>query len=177
HRGRGVDVGIDKIIDGLMEVREMSQEIPVIITFETTAGSGNQIGSNIEELSELIDRAKSFFDTGLCIDTAHLFASGYDISDEDGYEKLIDKIDNEIGIKRLLVCHINDSKVKLGSKKDRHEHIGKGMIGLSVFRRILKDKRIENALAILETPKGIRPDDGLSYDRINVGLLKRLRDE
>lgn len=177
HKGRGVKIGIDKIVDGLAKVIELVKDDSVRVTFETTAGSGNQIGSRLEEISELIDGAKKYVKTGLCIDTAHLFGSGYNIADEDEYNNIINNIDEHIGLENLLVCHINDSKAKLGSKKDRHEHIGEGMIHLSAFKRILKDNRLKNSLAILETPKGIREEDGVNYDLINVELLKRLRDE
>ena len=176
HKGAGVKEGINKIIGGLKEVLNKTGEIPVRIAFETTSGAGNQIGSNLFEISEIIERAKEIISPALCIDTAHLFGAGYNITVEDEYERLIYEIEKRIGLKNLLVCHMNDSKVRVGSRKDRHEHIGHGNIDISVFRRILNDKRIANAVAILETPKG-DDKDGISYDKINIDLLKQLRNE
>ncbi len=176
HKGLGVSVGIQKIIDGLKLVREKIGDINVSVAFETTAGSGNQIGSNLIELEEIIKRSERILKSALCIDTAHLFGSGYNLSEEDEYERLIREIQENIGLERLLVCHMNDSKVGLASKKDRHEHIGRGKIGVSVFKKILKDNRIKDALAILETPKETN-ENGISYDRINIEFLKSLRDE
>ncbi len=175
HKGLGVKKGIDKIIEGLRPVRDKVGDIAVRIAFETTAGSGNQIGSNLSEISEIFERARGIIHPALCIDTAHLFAAGYNIMIDEEYERLISEIQNRIGLKNLLVCHMNDSKVGVGSKKDRHEHIGKGRIDISLFKKILNDKRITNAVAILETPKEFNKD-GISMDRINIDILKQLRD-
>lgn len=176
HRGAGVEAGIDKIIEGLKSVRERCKDLPVKIAFETTAGSGNQIGSNIDEIAEIIKRSEGIIDPALCIDTAHLYGAGYDLNDDREYERLIEEIRDKIGLERLYVCHLNDSKVPLASRKDRHHHIGKGKIDLKVFKRILHDARLSNAVGILETPKEER-EDSVSYDLINMEVLKRLRDE
>lgn len=176
HKGLGIKVGIQKIVDGLKYVRDKTGDIDINVAFETTAGSGDQIGSNLNEIADIIDRVKGIIKPAFCMDTAHLFGAGYNINDDGVYEMLIKEISAKIGIEKLLVCHINDSKVELASKKDRHEHIGRGKINPSVFRKILNDKRLKDAVAILETPKEIRKD-GMNYDMINIKLLKSLRDE
>ncbi len=175
HKGYGVEVGIQKIIDGLKNVRDKTGDTDVRVAFETTAGSGGQIGSTLDEIAEILTKSDKIINAAVCIDTAHLFGAGYNINDNTEYERLIREIDSKIGVGKVLVCHLNDSKAELATRKDRHEHIGKGKIDISVFRTILKDLRLGNAIAILETPKEMR-EDGISYDSINIELLKSLRD-
>lgn len=176
HRGAGVELGIKKVVEGIRRVRERLSSDSVTVAFETMAGAGTQIGSSIEEISSIIQGTRGIIKSAICIDTAHLFGAGYNIIDEDEYERLISAIDNKIGLENLLVCHLNDSKVSLGSHRDRHDHIGLGKLNTEVFYRILNDKRIENAFAVLETPKEKRTFDDVDYDIINIEILKRLRD-
>ncbi|MCX7944086.1 MAG: deoxyribonuclease IV [Deltaproteobacteria bacterium] len=176
HKGVGIEEGKRKIIEGLRLVREKTKDLNISIAFETTAGSGHQIGASLTELADLISKTKSIFKPALCIDTAHLFAAGYDINEESEYEKLVEEIDEIIGLNKLLVCHFNDCTVELGSKKDRHQHIGKGRIKLDTFKRFIRDKRLSNVVGVLETPKGVG-SDGVDYDKINLQILKSLRDE
>jgi deoxyribonuclease-4 len=176
HRGQGVEVGINKVVDGLMMVGERLKSASVAITFETTAGSGFQIGSRLEEIITLVKSTSHFIRNGICLDTAHLFGAGYDIVKEEVYESILKQIKTEFGLDIIRVVHMNDSKVKCGSNRDRHQHIGMGYIDLSLFKRILKDERLKMAVAVLETPKEKREEDNEDYDRINISLLKSLRD-
>ncbi len=176
HRGAGVEIGLKKVVDGVKLVGEKLSSDSVTVVFETMAGSGTQLGSRIEEIAWIIEETKGFIRSGICIDTAHLFGAGYDISNTMEYEKMISQIDRNIGLDKLLVCHINDSKASLGSHKDRHNHIGLGKLDINVFKQILNDKRLQNAYAVLETPKEKRESDNADYDVLNIQILRSLRD-
>ena len=141
----------------------------VRILLETTAGSGTALGANFEELAEIIARvpARLRRRVGVCIDTAHIFAAGYDIS--KNYDDVIARFDDTIGLDRLGAMHLNDSKVGLGSRRDRHELIGEGMIGELAFRRIMTDDRLASVPKLIETPKLDEPE---ITDR---RMLERLR--
>jgi deoxyribonuclease-4 len=121
---------------------------------ETTAGQGTSIGYRFEHLRKIIDLVEEKERMTVCIDTAHIFAAGYDIKVAKNYDIVIKEFDNIIGIDRLKCFHMNDSKKQLGSRVDRHENIGDGFIGLEGFSNIMNDKRIEMVPKILETPKG-----------------------
>lgn len=177
HRGQGIGLGIEKVVDGLKMVRERFQKDSVTITFETTAGSGFQIGSKLEEIITIVEQTAGFIKNGICIDTAHMFGAGYDITKGEVYESLLQQIDSRFGLRIIKVVHMNDSKVKLGSNKDRHQHIGMGYIDIAAFKKILRDDRLEEAVAVLETPHEKRESDNEDFDRINISTLKRLRDE
>ena len=139
---------------------------------EHMPGGGGQVGGRFEDLRAIIDRLppKLRARTGVCIDTCHIFAAGYDISKRDGYEGTLRAFDQIVGLKKLVAIHMNDSKAPLGSHIDRHEHIGKGKIGREGFRYIMKDDRLLKVPKILETPKG----EDLKEDRMNLALLRRL---
>ncbi|KZS91029.1 AP endonuclease [Sistotremastrum niveocremeum HHB9708] len=124
----------------------------VITVLENMAGAGNIIGSKLSELRDIIDLVEDKTRVGVCIDTCHVFAAGYDIRSEDGWEAMLQEFDEMIGLKYLLAMHINDSKTPLGSKKDRHENIGLGHIGIQAFKRIVTDRRTRDIPLILETP-------------------------
>lgn len=122
------------------------------ILLETTAGQGTNVGYKFEQIKEILDLSKEKNKLGVCLDTCHIFSAGYDIGSPKGYEKVMKQFSKIIGLKNLKVVHLNDSKTKLNSKKDRHENIGKGTIPLSTFRLIMNDKRLEKIPKILETP-------------------------
>jgi deoxyribonuclease IV len=137
---------------------------------ETTAGQGSSIGYKFEHLRKIIDLVEEKDRITVCIDTAHIFAAGYDIKDPTNYNISINEFNNIVGLDRLKCMHVNDSKKPLGSKVDRHEHIGKGFIGIQGFTNIMNDKRIEHIPKILETPKGKEQLE----DLVNLNILKSL---
>lgn len=142
-----IDTGIDNIINALNEVIDKKQD--VMICLETMAGKGSEVCSKLEELKRIIDGVKYSDKVMVCIDTCHLNDAGYDMNDFDKFLKLFDKV---IGINKIAVVHVNDSKNIFGSHKDRHENIGKGNIGFNSLLNVIYDKRLENVPKILETP-------------------------
>lgn len=171
HPGNYMDdrgSGIARNADAIAEVLD-SATGPTILLLETTAGSGTVIGSTFEEMAELIERIPEpeRSRVGVCLDTAHVFAAGYDlITDYDG---VLARFDDTIGLARLRMMHLNDSKAPLGSRRDRHELIGEGAIGEAPFRRIMNDPRLARVAKVIETPK---LGDAETTDR---RMLERLR--
>ncbi|MDY6845464.1 MAG: deoxyribonuclease IV, partial [Thermodesulfobacteriota bacterium] len=131
----------------------------VIILLENTAGQGSEIGNRIEELGEIMDKITIKNRIGLCLDTAHAFQAGYKINEMEGLNMLIEKIDARIGIEKLFVLHLNDSKTPCGSRIDRHWHIGKGEIGVEGFRNIVNHPLLSHLPGIMETPRSGDADD------------------
>jgi len=171
HLGRGEAAGLRLIAQALDLLLEETKGFSVQIVLETTAGQGTNLGSRFEHLARLFERAKHPDRLGVCLDTCHLFAAGYEIRTEEGYEKTMEAFDRLVGVSRLKVLHLNDSKNDLGSRVDRHEHIGKGFLGLDPFRFILNDERLRGLPMILETPKD---GDPVLADRRNLAVLRRL---
>jgi deoxyribonuclease-4 len=169
HPGSSRHLSFDKAIarigDNIKRVLKATAKSPVKILLENTAGQGSSIGGKIEHIAALIDYINSPR-IGLCIDTCHAFASGYDIRSVKEIEKFFKLIDKEIGFKKLLCFHLNDSKGSLGSKLDRHTHIGEGLIGLSAFEYIMKN--FHHLPKVLETSK---ENDA---DKKNLALLRGL---
>ena len=139
------------------------------ILIENTAGSEFSLGGNFEQVAELLSLLRNFVPSGACIDTCHTHVAGYDIVSEAGYADTLDQLNRTIGLKNVYVLHCNDAKAARASKLDRHQHIGKGTIGLKPFRRLLNDPRLRRAAFIAETPIE-QPLDDLT----NVDALKRL---
>ena len=139
------------------------------ILIENTAGSEFSLGGNFEQVAELLHLMKSYLPVGACIDTCHTHVSGYDIVSAEGFAESIDQLDRTVGLKNVHVWHCNDAKAARGSKLDRHQHIGKGSIGLEPFRRLLNDPRLAKAAFIAETPIDAPLDD-----QVNVNALKSL---
>ena len=173
HGGAGIEQGLKKIALSIDMVYEKLPNIDVSITLETTAGQGTSIGFRFEHLREVIDNSNYKEKISVCIDTAHIFEAGYDIRSYDKYNETMNEFCEIIGLKNLKVIHINDSKTPLGSNVDRHEHIGKGKIGIDAFRFIMSDERLANIPKILETPKG----EDLKEDIENIDILKNLVDK
>lgn len=163
-----IDAGISAIAQGLRQAARGLRLGELQILLENTAGQGSSIGSKFEELKSILD-ACSDLPLGVCIDTAHTFAAGWDIRTADGLETALRDIDRTIGLARVAVIHVNDSKTALGSRVDRHEHIGKGKIGAQAFARILNHPLLAGRAFILETPID-KPGD----DRRNVAMLWKL---
>jgi len=140
---------------------------------ETTAGQGRTLGTSFGELREILAHVEQPQRVGVCIDTCHVFAAGYDLRTPAGYAALVAEIETTVGIERIRCWHFNDSKTALGSRVDRHEHIGRGHIGSAGFRQVLTDPRFFGLPLILETPKG-EDERGRLWDRVNVGRLRRI---
>ncbi|GAB4250747.1 MAG: deoxyribonuclease IV [Candidatus Methylacidiphilales bacterium] len=167
--GETEEEGLDAIAAFLNRAVAERPCAKVGIALECTAGQGRSLGHRFEHLAGLLDRMKVPARFGVCFDTAHVFAAGYDLASPTGYQQTWAEFDRWIGLERLWVIHCNDSKVPLGSRKDRHEHLGQGCLGPEAFRRLMRDRRLQAIPRILETPK----DETLEDDRIN---LSRLRD-
>ena len=170
HIGTGEAEGIKTIAKSLDEVHTACPGYRVKITLEITAGQGSNLGYRFEQIRSIIDATKQSERLRVCFDTEHAFAAGYDIRTKDGYERTFTQFDEAIGIKLLAAFHLNDSKKEFNSRVDRHEHIGKGFIGVEAFRLLMNDKRFWGLPMCLETPKG--PD--LKEDRENLTLLRSL---
>ena len=170
HLGEGEDMGVKQIADSINLLLSKKPKINLILLLETTAGQGTNIGWRFEQLAKIINLIEQKEKMGVCIDTCHIFAAGYDITTEEGYTKTFEEFDKIIGLKKLKLFHLNDSKKGLASRVDRHEHIGKGMLGLKAFRMLMNDKRFKDIPMILETPKGKEMEE----DKINLSTLRSL---
>ncbi len=170
HLGAGEAAGLQQVVSGLDEVFALTRRSPVRIALENTAGQGTCLGNKITHLAAIFDRVKKPERLGVCLDTAHLFAAGYDIRTPKGWNAAIREVSSLVGIRQILAFHLNDSKTNLGSRVDRHEHIGKGKIGKEGFRHIVKDSRFKKHPGCLETPKS----DDLHEDVQNLTVLRSL---
>ena len=170
HLGAGEDAGLEKIVESIDRVFFGLPKVKTRIALETTAGQGSCLGSKFEHLAYIIGRVREPERLCVCLDTAHIFAAGYDISSETAIRKTLREFDGVIGLHRLAAIHLNDSKTTAGSRVDRHEHIGRGKIGLHAFRFIMRHRRFRNIPKVLETPKG----KDLKEDVINLKTLHRL---
>lgn len=163
---------ITRVARALNHVFNNLPELQAGVLLETTAGQGTSLGSTFDELGEIIAQVEQSCRVGVCIDTCHVFAAGYDIRDSGNYESMIDEVEHTVGIARVRCWHLNDSRGACGSRRDRHEHIGRGRLGTAAFRNVLADPRFGGVPMILETPKGTDLA-GRDYDAVN---LRRLRD-
>ncbi|PYL80846.1 MAG: deoxyribonuclease IV [Verrucomicrobia bacterium] len=170
HRGAGEEAALAKIIASINKVFRKIPKVKTKIALETTAGQGSCVGHRFEHLAHIIDNVREPERLCICLDTAHLFAAGYDIGTESGIRKTFREFDRKIGLDRLVAIHLNDSKTGRGSRVDRHEHIGKGKIGLVAFRFIMRDRRLNKIPKVLETPKG----KDLREDVMNLQTLRAL---
>jgi len=166
-------LGIRRLADALNRLVEACRHRRVKILLETTAGAGNTLGGRFEQLAEILDRLDRPRRFGVCLDTCHIFAAGYDIRTPIAYRQTMDRFDRVIGLARLAAVHVNDSRGQCGSHLDRHVHIGQGRIGRSGFANFLRDRRLAEVPMILETPKGTDPR-GRDYDQINAKTLRTL---
>jgi deoxyribonuclease-4 len=172
HLGAGEEAGLEKIVYSIDEVFRKIPKVKTKIALEITAGQGSCIGYRFEQLAHIIRNVQEPDRLRVCLDTAHLFAAGYDISDEPGARKTFHEFDRIVphARERLAAIHVNDSKSVCASRVDRHEHIGKGQIGLDVFRFIMRSPRFRRIPKVLETPKG----KDLAEDVTNLKTLRRL---
>ena len=170
HTGRGEAEGIRLIAESLNTVHAATPGFRTKTLLETTAGQGTTLGYRFEQLRGIMDLADDPSRLAVCLDTCHLFAAGYDIATESGWENTMRAFDSVIGFPRLAAVHVNDSKKPLGSRVDRHDHIGKGVMGLTAFRMLVNDARFEKVPKILETEKS----DDLHEDIENMNVLRSL---
>ncbi len=170
HMGQGEETGIARIIEALNEAHSRTRQCDVRSVVETTAGQGTVVGYRFDQLREIIDGVEDRARMGVCIDTCHVFAAGYDLRSRDAYAATMREFGDVVGFERLVALHVNDSKGDLGSRRDRHEHIGAGFIGREGFKNIMTDPRLARIPKILETPKG----EDLREDVMNLRLLRRL---
>jgi deoxyribonuclease-4 len=146
-------------------------DLKTCLLLETTAGQGSSVGHTFEQLASIMDKVEKKDAVGFCLDTSHIFAAGYDIRTPSAYQKTINIFDAIAGLEHLYLIHLNDSKKELGSRVDRHEHIGQGCIGLKAFELFMNDHRLNDIPKVIETPK---QHDGKDYDKINLSTLKGL---
>jgi deoxyribonuclease-4 len=170
HRGEGVEAGLERFVENMDRAITRSKTSTVMVLIENTAGQGTNLGSTFEEISFIISESQYGDRLGVCFDTTHAFAAGYDIRTRVTYEDTLSKFDHIIGLEKLKFFHINDSKRPLDSRVDRHEHIGEGEIGLAGFRLLLNDPRFRQHPMVLETPKGKQ----LKEDKANLRVLRSL---
>lgn len=171
HGGDGVEAGLARVAGNLDKAfAAAGRKSSVRVLLETTAGQGTGLGASFAELAWIIANSKSADRLGVCLDTCHIFAAGYDLRTPAAYDATMAEFDRTVGLARLGFVHLNDSKKEVGCRVDRHEHIGKGRIGLEGFRLLLNDPRFADLPMTLETPKG----DDLAEDRDNLHILRSL---
>lgn len=168
HVGSGEQVGLRRVCDAFRHIfTDGPADVTVLI--ENTAGQGNSLGAGFEHLEAIMDGVpRGRF--GICFDTCHAYAAGYDLGSAEGYESTFAEFDRLIGVEAIRAFHVNDCKKPLGSRVDRHEHIGQGTLGEGGFRRLMHDPRFTAVPKLLETPKG----EGMEMDLRNLAMLRRL---
>jgi deoxyribonuclease-4 len=172
HMGAGEDAGLSKVVAALDVIHDAVPADGVMTCLEITAGQGSSLGYRLEHLAEILGRVKATKRLGVCLDTAHLFAAGYDFRGRK-YAKFRKELDKVVGLTHVKVIHVNDSKKALGSRVDRHDHIGRGLIGAEAFKPFLRDEAFADVPKILETPKG-KDEQGRDWDSVNVEVLRSL---
>jgi deoxyribonuclease-4 len=170
HMNAGVDAGLEQIARSLDQIHAALPEHRVVTLLETAAGQGSCVGCSFEELGRIIAMVDDKRRVGICIDTCHIFAAGYDIRTRDGYEKMTEEVERFVGLENVGAFHLNDSKKGLGSRVDRHQHIGEGEIGVEAFRMLLNDARFRFIPKLLETPKTVETES----DVRTITLLRSL---
>jgi deoxyribonuclease-4 len=169
HLGAGVREGLDQIARSLDAIHAATS-FRAVTLLETAAGQGSCVGCTFEELGRIIDAVDDKSRVGICIDTCHIFAAGYDIRTRDGWERMVDEVERFVGIENVGAFHLNDSKKPLGSRVDRHQHIGEGAIGRDAFGFVVNDPRFRRIPKVIETPKTVEHES----DRKNLAVLRSL---
>ncbi len=170
HMKRGEEYGIGRMAEAIDVIHSRVPASAASLALETTAGQGTILGYRFEQLADLIGRTAEPDRIGVCLDTCHVFAAGYDLRTRSGYEETFQRFDELIGLHRLKAIHVNDSKKDLGCRVDRHEQIGRGYLGLEAFRFLMNDPRLLEVPLLLETPKG----EDCREDVENITTLMRL---
>jgi deoxyribonuclease IV len=171
HMGKGTTAGIRRIAESINRIFSTLSDFEICLLLETTAGQGSSIGHTFEQLASIMNQVERKEAMGFCLDTSHIFAAGYDIRTPAAFQKTMTAFDRIAGIKNLHLLHLNDSKKELGSKVDRHEHIGRGTLGLKPFELFMNDTRLKDIPKIIETPK---QHEGQDYDPVNLAILRGL---
>jgi deoxyribonuclease-4 len=162
------DAVLTRVAASLNAVFEEVPEKGTPVLLETTAGQGANVGYRFEQLARIIEMVEQDERLGICVDTCHVFAAGYDIRDAAGWKRMMSELESTVGLPRLKALHLNDSRKPCGSRVDRHAHIGRGEIGEAAFRRVMRDRRLARVPKVIETPK----EDEM--DPVNLALLRRL---
>ncbi len=173
HMGKGEAAGLRRVAEALNRLHDELPELRVTTCLEVTAGQGTSLGYRLEHLAEIIERVEASQRLAVCLDTAHLLAAGYDLESAAGARRVLREVDATVGIDRVRVLHLNDSKVERGRRVDRHEHIGHGHVSLEAFGVLVRDRRLRRVPKILETPKDTAPD-GRPWDAVNLETLRGL---
>ena len=168
HMGTGEEQGLRRVATAIDRIHHAADELQAAMVLEVTAGQGSTLAYKFEHFAAILDQVDAPDRLGFCLDTCHLLAAGYDFRTRQGYDRMMDAWDDLVGIERIRVIHLNDSKKDLGSRVDRHEHIGQGCIGTAGFEWLLNDQRLAELPMVLETPK---EDDA---DTRNLQTLRRL---
>jgi deoxyribonuclease-4 len=171
HMGAGIEAGIDKVVEAVNTVMSRTSGANVRLLLETTAGQGTSLGCRFEDLAAMMEGITDTTRMGICLDTCHIFAAGYDIRDATGYNIVMDIFDSVVGLDHLHALHVNDCKKPMGARVDRHAHIGLGEIGMEAFNLLMNDPRLDGLPKLLETPKLV---DGVDWDRRNFDVLAGL---
>ena len=165
-------LGIERIVQALDESLGQTSDLSVGVLLETTAGQGSCLGCRFEQLAEMLTNLQNTDRMGVCIDTCHIFAAGYAVGTEKDYKATMRNFDKTVGVKLIKAFHLNDSAKPLGSRVDRHAHIGRGLMGTEPFRLLLADRRFRKVPMYMETPKG--EENGRNLDEINLETLRGL---
>ena len=169
HMKSGVQAGIERIASAINRVFDKLPQNPTRLLLETTSGQGSILGHTFEQIAAIMGKVEDRERLGVCLDTCHIFAAGYDLRTKAAYQKTFDIFDTVIGLEHLYRIHLNDSMREMGSRVDRHEHIGQGFIGETAFRLLMNDSRLHNIPKVLETPKGKGEKD---RDQLNLAKLR-----
>jgi deoxyribonuclease-4 len=173
HMGKGVDWGVKRVGEAFNRIHAKLPNLRVMTLLEHTAGQGNHLGHLFEELAQMRELIAEKKRIGVCVDSCHLFAAGYDLRKPDSYADVFKRFDDIVGIEQIKAWHLNDCKSEFGSRVDRHDHIGKGKIGKAGFRNIMNDARWRDLPGLLETPKG----EDMKEDKVNLRVLRSLIEE
>jgi deoxyribonuclease-4 len=169
HKDTSEDAGIKRLIEALNIIIEKTKGSKVGILLENTSGSGSWLGYRFYHQHKILKGINEKTRVGLCLDTAHAYLAGYDLAVKEGLDKMIDEIESMVGVKLIKLIHLNDAAGELGCHHDRHDHIGKGNIGLAGMKRIINHPKLKNIPMILETPKS-----AADSDKKNLDLVRRL---
>lgn len=167
--------GVRRVARGLDSIFERYPDLSPMVLLETTAGQGTTLGRTFGELGAIIGEVSEPTRVGICVDTCHIFAAGYDIRTPSGYAKMLAEAQRDVGLERIRCWHLNDSRGALGSHLDRHAHIGHGELGRDAFRNVLTDKRFRGVPLLLETPKGVDERER-DWDVVNLACLRGIED-